>query len=648
MKPRPEDGSLEKITSCGLNSEFNAIIIQRTDEFKEPDGATYAFATLDRTREGVEWPGDQILEKLIPELPKVKIPEVNKPDVMTKTNSLHRHRIERKFYQSPVQKNDYFTTTRRPKPPQKRFRSNRSENPSSFNDIDPWVCKPWDNQAFFSGMNTAASVSATSLISTAPFNSFYVPTSASSLPFPPRTSSNIFNVPNSSTYEKNIRPTAAPNISFINNNLGHLNRPPPPNRMPIGPRPSFPLPNRFPQHPDRGFCGPVPVPNVDFNGPSRNTGLLGETPATRYQVKQGLLGDSPFPNMPFNRNLVMFPNNISTQSNPEGNTAILLTRDEENIGDKNSFTKNSSIVGSYDTGYGRIPRSNFDQYKDGNEISGQVSHDSYKYPSNPDDSRNNSFRDTSEKFSRYHNSGSSVNHCKDQYKDSYNHLDHNRPKDNNKNIISLKSSRDSHKTNYGRFEKPSAGVSHSKSGYKEVGDNPCETSYEGSQTSSISKTSPFMNRRNRNPKKDSLIHISNSAVVYNPEDFQNDSYPAAATNSSTSRSNLNSVSRSNRRNIHSKNTRGTEKQGTTNKFTNNDYYNLNRVKSNQLDIHDNTALFHLDQQPVCFPPIQVDRFRRDIYGCSNAHYQLLRSLPLLLLPDRLSLPSQGISLFGLP
>ncbi|CAL1275799.1 unnamed protein product [Larinioides sclopetarius] len=423
MKPPPEDGSLEKITSSGLNPEFNAIIIQRTDQFEEPDGAIYAFATLDRTREGVEWPGDQILEKLIPELPKVKTLEMNKTDVMAKTNTLHRHHTERKFYQRPMQKNNYFTTARRPKPHQKRFRSERSENPSSFNEIDPWVCKPWENRAFFPRMNTTSSASATSLISTAPFNNFYVPTCTSSLLFAPRTSSNIFSVPNSSTYEKNFRPIAAPNIPFINNNSGHLNRPPPTNRMPIIPHPSFPLPNRFPQHPGRGFCGPVP--NVDFNGPSRNAGLLGESPTARYQ-----------------------------------------------------------------------------------------------------------------------------------------------------------GSRDSHKTNYGRFEKPFAGVSHSKSGYKEMDDNPCESSFTGSQISGASKTS-VMNNRKRNQKKDSLIHISNSAVVYNPEDFQNDGFPAAATKS-TSSSNLNLVSRSNiRRNIHAKNTRGRKRQWTANKFNNNNYYRPDRGEYNQ-------------------------------------------------------------------
>ncbi|CAL1275800.1 unnamed protein product [Larinioides sclopetarius] len=578
MKPPPEDGSLEKITSSGLNPEFNAIIIQRTDQFEEPDGAIYAFATLDRTREGVEWPGDQILEKLIPELPKVKTLEMNKTDVMAKTNTLHRHHTERKFYQRPMQKNNYFTTARRPKPHQKRFRSERSENPSSFNEIDPWVCKPWENRAFFPRMNTTSSASATSLISTAPFNNFYVPTCTSSLLFAPRTSSNIFSVPNSSTYEKNFRPIAAPNIPFINNNSGHLNRPPPTNRMPIIPHPSFPLPNRFPQHPGRGFCGPVP--NVDFNGPSRNAGLLGESPTARYQVKHGLLGDSPFPNMPFNRNLIMFPNNVSEQSNPDGNTATIIPRDE-NVGDKNNFNKNSSLVGSYDASYGRIPRSNFDQHKNSNEISGQELHNSYEYPSNLDDSRNNSCRDTSEKnYNRYRKSGSSVNHYEDQYKDNYNNLDRSHPKDNNKNIISLKGSRDSHKTNYGRFEKPFAGVSHSKSGYKEMDDNPCESSFTGSQISGASKTS-VMNNRKRNQKKDSLIHISNSAVVYNPEDFQNDGFPAAATKS-TSSSNLNLVSRSNiRRNIHAKNTRGRKRQWTANKFNNNNYYRPDRGEYNQ-------------------------------------------------------------------
>ncbi|GBN78228.1 hypothetical protein AVEN_241748-1, partial [Araneus ventricosus] len=40
-------------------------------------------------------------------------------------------------------------------------------------------------------------------------------------------------------------------------------------------------------------------------------------------------------------------------------------------------------------------------------------------------------------------------------------------------------------------------------------------------------------------------------------------------------------------------------------------------------IHENTALFHLDQRPVCFSPIQVDRFRRVIHGSSEVHYRLL-------------------------
>ncbi|GBM42845.1 hypothetical protein AVEN_161603-1 [Araneus ventricosus] len=47
----------------------------------------------------------------------------------------------------------------------------------------------------------------------------------------------------------------------------------------------------------------------------------------------------------------------------------------------------------------------------------------------------------------------------------------------------------------------------------------------------------------------------------------------------------------------------------------------------KLDLHHNTTLFHLDQRPICFPPIQVDNFRQLIYGCFKAHDQLLSSPP---------------------
>ncbi|GBN38970.1 hypothetical protein AVEN_65392-1 [Araneus ventricosus] len=59
------------------------------------------------------------------------------------------------------------------------------------------------------------------------------------------------------------------------------------------------------------------------------------------------------------------------------------------------------------------------------------------------------------------------------------------------------------------------------------------------------------------------------------------------------------------------------------------------------DIHHNTVLFHLDQRPVCFPPIQVDRFRQVIHGFSKEHYRLLRSPPTLS-PARLTpFPPRG-------
>ncbi|GBL78488.1 hypothetical protein AVEN_42972-1 [Araneus ventricosus] len=57
----------------------------------------------------------------------------------------------------------------------------------------------------------------------------------------------------------------------------------------------------------------------------------------------------------------------------------------------------------------------------------------------------------------------------------------------------------------------------------------------------------------------------------------------------------------------------------------------------KLAIHDNTALFHLDNRPGCFPPIQVDQFR-DYSG------KLQNELPTASIPPippRLPLPHTG-------
>ncbi|GBL91044.1 hypothetical protein AVEN_86586-1 [Araneus ventricosus] len=45
----------------------------------------------------------------------------------------------------------------------------------------------------------------------------------------------------------------------------------------------------------------------------------------------------------------------------------------------------------------------------------------------------------------------------------------------------------------------------------------------------------------------------------------------------------------------------------------------------KLGIHERSNPFHLAQRSLRFPPIQVDRFRQVIQGCSKAPYSLLRS-----------------------
>ncbi|GBN41625.1 hypothetical protein AVEN_111518-1 [Araneus ventricosus] len=61
---------------------------------------------------------------------------------------------------------------------------------------------------------------------------------------------------------------------------------------------------------------------------------------------------------------------------------------------------------------------------------------------------------------------------------------------------------------------------------------------------------------------------------------------------------------------------------------------------NVRDIHLCSTPLFLDQRPVGFPPIQVDRFRRVIHGCSKAHYRLLR--PPTPPPTRLT-PTHALS-----
>ncbi|KAF8782109.1 uncharacterized protein DDB_G0287625-like [Argiope bruennichi] len=536
MKPPPEDGSLEEITSSGLNHEINVIIIRRPDEIKKPGETTYTLATFDRTKEGEEWPGDEVLEKLIPELPKVKVPVVSKPEVPAKTNTLLKNRVRRKHNQKPVQKDN----NHRPKPPHKKFHSERSRKPPSVSNIEPWVHKPWEKQAFFS-------VNATSLTSEVPFNTFQQP-------FPPRISSNNYNFPNNSAYERNMRPTGGPNIPILNNH----HRPPLSNRIPSVPCPSFPPPTRY-TWPSNRFCSTFSAPNVDFTCPPQNSDLFTEGPIVRHQVKKGLLGDSPVClNIPIVSNMP--------------HTTNLLPRDEGNIGDQNSFisnTKNNSMqVSSYDGNYGRIPEQNFDNYADVNEISIQNSRDSYEHPNSTDDSRNDSFRDTSEtNYSRFLNSGNSVDNYENQYWNNYKHLDHNYPNDNNN--IFLKTPRDSYNTNYVEFEKPSAGVSQYESDYMEIeNDDLCENNYNECQMSSIQETS-FMNNLGQNPEEESFIHVNNSTIVYNQRDFQNDGFSVSTANSSSPGSNPNLVRRLNRPYIRTKNTQRTKKQWTMYKNTNN-------------------------------------------------------------------------------
>ncbi|GBN07704.1 hypothetical protein AVEN_237602-1 [Araneus ventricosus] len=52
-----------------------------------------------------------------------------------------------------------------------------------------------------------------------------------------------------------------------------------------------------------------------------------------------------------------------------------------------------------------------------------------------------------------------------------------------------------------------------------------------------------------------------------------------------------------------------------------------------LGIHGSSIPLHLEKSPVCFPPIQVDQFKRTIHGGYKMHYRPLRS-PYSPPPDR--------------
>ncbi|GFS34479.1 uncharacterized protein NPIL_323331, partial [Nephila pilipes] len=71
----PEDGCLKPITSSFTNIPCNIMIIKVPDEWKKPGEMTYQLATYDRSIEGMEWPADRYVDKVFPNLPKVKTPK---------------------------------------------------------------------------------------------------------------------------------------------------------------------------------------------------------------------------------------------------------------------------------------------------------------------------------------------------------------------------------------------------------------------------------------------------------------------------------------------------------------------------------------------------------------------------------------------
>ncbi|GFS34484.1 uncharacterized protein NPIL_323331, partial [Nephila pilipes] len=373
----PEDGCLKPITSSFTNIPCNIMIIKVPDEWKKPGEMTYQLATYDRSIEGMEWPADRYVDKVFPNLPKVKTPKATRKklvhlDKQAAADYVNKYRKEslatwseylKKSYadiDSLVRMNSEFAKPIPNLSKVKTLKESISEvkrvsdtdfikkrnrkcyketdvNLSKYQkrktelsaDIDPWIQKPWENPCFNFTVNPVISMNASPLTTNLPFNNMDKQSPAfnyyghETIYMP--TNNTIYK----NNYNENLRSEEMSGYSYIYNCVGNQRNGLLTSRMPDSCQPFLPschndlFRNDPPKH--KGLLGDYPNdPTSSLNKnfvryPSENLSLEFNHERKMFPRKnQNSFGKSDLHNN-FNRNHAFeFRNNIYESGNHDG------------------------------------------------------------------------------------------------------------------------------------------------------------------------------------------------------------------------------------------------------------------------------------------------------------------------------------------
>ncbi|GFU16667.1 uncharacterized protein NPIL_206421 [Nephila pilipes] len=216
----PEDGCLKPITDSKISLSCNIMIIKVPDEMKGPGEMTYQLATYDRTIEGIDWPANKYVDKIIPNLPKVNAPKQTRSELKKAPSdyvSKYREASIKFLSREEVNRFDEKTDNNLGK----KFQSHK--NQVEMEKKSPIDVDPWENPPFYSGIN----------------------------PYRP-----INNNTYKNNYNENPRSERVSDNLYINNRVNWNKRSRPwKNRVPNAPRPFVPSSKK-------GSCINDPAPNA--------------------------------------------------------------------------------------------------------------------------------------------------------------------------------------------------------------------------------------------------------------------------------------------------------------------------------------------------------------------------------------------------
>ncbi|GFS40800.1 uncharacterized protein TNIN_217751, partial [Trichonephila inaurata madagascariensis] len=152
----PEDGCLKPLSSSKTSTPCNIMIIKVPDEMKGPGEMTYQLATLDRSKEGIELTGDKYMDKLIPNLPKVRVFNENRSELNDVTDNptpyfrKRRLKVKKKTEEESGEEESQSLKQKTEDTHKGNFQSLKNktsiEPNKSHLDINPWIREPWEIQ----------------------------------------------------------------------------------------------------------------------------------------------------------------------------------------------------------------------------------------------------------------------------------------------------------------------------------------------------------------------------------------------------------------------------------------------------------------------------------------------------------------------